>query len=614
MDEEIQRSIAEAVERQLEAGAEAVDEELAAAAPVEAEEVEPLAEHAPEIAQAVDETLAADAPAEVEEAEPLAENAPEIAEAVDEEMAADAPAEAEEVQTFAEHTREIAEAVVDETAAPQDAETFAEQQSISDPSTTVPDNLLATPATETVVESVASEAVGPEPPRTQEPSTQSAAPEKAGTGSVAAKKAPANSGGSLLDAFANASPEEMAALMAHFQQLQAAKTAGAAAAPAPVAPAPAPAPAAPAAPVPAAPVDEAPEQQESISESAASATVIPQSPSSEAVASMTQPIEPSTEELEKRPVTDASVSPQEVEPKPTASESGPPVDSILKDIAPEANEAMYEGSKDGLLEPEPEDIQTSQFERPAAEELNELLTLTPDIEADIAALVQKRRDSASSQANGGTTGEAPSSLQSMNGESAEPASKSPEGESTATTSKEGSEATSEEDELGEPSRMPRNVQAFYLQPLRRVAKYGVPSCDLQLRSYSIRPLESFCDFALRAAYYLGLPAHGPVPLPKIIERWTVPKSNFIHKKSQENFERITRRRLIQIKDGHPETVQIWLAFLRKHQQAAVGMKANLWEFSSISKFTMSISGRVDVHMLILCFRRGQAVGRGLQGG
>ncbi|KAF3770362.1 30S ribosomal protein S10, mitochondrial [Cryphonectria parasitica EP155] len=136
-------------------------------------------------------------------------------------------------------------------------------------------------------------------------------------------------------------------------------------------------------------------------------------------------------------------------------------------------------------------------------------------------------------------------------------------------------------EKGEPRRMPRNVQAFYLQPLRRVAQYGVPSCDLQLRSYSVRPLESFCDFALRAAYYLGLPAYGPIPLPKITERWTVPKSNFIHKKSQENFERITRRRLIQIKDGHPETVQIWLAFLQKHQQAAVGLKANLWEFSSV---------------------------------
>lgn len=150
--------------------------------------------------------------------------------------------------------------------------------------------------------------------------------------------------------------------------------------------------------------------------------------------------------------------------------------------------------------------------------------------------------------------------------------------------KEGEKALDEDEDDGpELSRMPRNVQALYLQPLRRVAKYGVPSCDLQLRSYSVRPLESFCDFALRAAYYLGLPAYGPTPLPKIIERWTVPKASFIFKKSQENFERITRRRLIQIRDGHPETVQLWLAFLQKHQQAAVGMKANMWEFSSLGK-------------------------------
>lgn len=141
----------------------------------------------------------------------------------------------------------------------------------------------------------------------------------------------------------------------------------------------------------------------------------------------------------------------------------------------------------------------------------------------------------------------------------------------------------DEDVPDEPSRLPRNVQAFYLQPLRREAKHGIPSCNLQLRSYSVRPLESFCDFALRAAYYLGLPAYGPTPLPKIIQRWTVPKSSFIFKKSQENFERITRRRLIQIRDGHPHTVQIWLAFLQKHQQAGVGMKANMWEFSSLGK-------------------------------
>lgn len=91
------------------------------------------------------------------------------------------------------------------------------------------------------------------------------------------------------------------------------------------------------------------------------------------------------------------------------------------------------------------------------------------------------------------------------------------------------------------------------------------------------------DFALRAAYYLNLPARGPVPLPRITERWTVPRGNFVHKKSQENFERITMRRLIQIHDGHPETVQIWLAFIRKHAYYGVGMKANVWEHEKLGK-------------------------------
>jgi len=134
--------------------------------------------------------------------------------------------------------------------------------------------------------------------------------------------------------------------------------------------------------------------------------------------------------------------------------------------------------------------------------------------------------------------------------------------------------------------MPRSWELFWLDPLKRKPEYGVPSCDLQLRSYSIRNLEFFCDFALRAAYYLGLAASGPVPLPRMRERWTVPRSSFIFKKSQENFSRITLRRLIQIKDGHPEAVQAWLAFLEKHAYYGIGMKANVFEFSKLGEYWM----------------------------
>ncbi|KAK2739031.1 Tryptophan--tRNA ligase, mitochondrial [Myotisia sp. PD_48] len=130
-------------------------------------------------------------------------------------------------------------------------------------------------------------------------------------------------------------------------------------------------------------------------------------------------------------------------------------------------------------------------------------------------------------------------------------------------------------------RLPKNVQAVYMKPFKRKAEYGLPVCNLQLRSYSARHVEFFADFALRAAYYLNIPAAGPIPLPRMIERWTVIRSPFIHKKSKENFERITCRRLIQLQDAHPETVQVWLAFLRKHAFHGVGMKANLWEHTNL---------------------------------
>ena len=132
-------------------------------------------------------------------------------------------------------------------------------------------------------------------------------------------------------------------------------------------------------------------------------------------------------------------------------------------------------------------------------------------------------------------------------------------------------------------RLPRSVQAVYLRPLKRRSRYGVPTCDIQLRSYNVRNVEFFADFALRAAYYLDLPVAGPIPLPRITERWTVPRSNFIFKKSQENFERITFRRLIQVQDGHPGNVEIWLAFLRKNAYYGVGMKANVWQHEKLGQ-------------------------------
>lgn len=134
-----------------------------------------------------------------------------------------------------------------------------------------------------------------------------------------------------------------------------------------------------------------------------------------------------------------------------------------------------------------------------------------------------------------------------------------------------------------PEQMfPPNVLATYMAPMRHQPIHGIPVGSLQLRSYSVRNLEFFADFCMRAAFYLQMPARGPVPLPRQIERWTTLKSNFVMKKAQENFERITYKRLITVLDAEKSAVETWLAFVRKWQYYGVGMKANVWSYEGVN--------------------------------
>lgn len=70
-------------------------------------------------------------------------------------------------------------------------------------------------------------------------------------------------------------------------------------------------------------------------------------------------------------------------------------------------------------------------------------------------------------------------------------------------------------------------------------------------------------------------------MPKKTERWTVPRGPFVHKKTQENFERITYKRMIKISDSHPEVVERWLSYLNSNVMPGVGLKANTYSFETI---------------------------------
>ena len=59
---------------------------------------------------------------------------------------------------------------------------------------------------------------------------------------------------------------------------------------------------------------------------------------------------------------------------------------------------------------------------------------------------------------------------------------------------------------------------------------------------------------VRTAQKTGASVRGPIPLPTKRERWTVLKSPHIDKKSREQFELRTHKRLIDIVDSRSQTV------------------------------------------------------------
>lgn len=117
----------------------------------------------------------------------------------------------------------------------------------------------------------------------------------------------------------------------------------------------------------------------------------------------------------------------------------------------------------------------------------------------------------------------------------------------------------------------------YGEPVQIPTTHNITVAHLHLRSYLPHQLEFFTDFARRAAAALEMPCSGAIPLPVQTSKWTVNKSPFIHKKAQETFERKTHKRLLAIKDTHPDVVRRWVQFLNQNAIAGVGMKITVWE-------------------------------------
>ncbi|KAH7104679.1 ribosomal protein S10 domain-containing protein, partial [Auriculariales sp. MPI-PUGE-AT-0066] len=107
--------------------------------------------------------------------------------------------------------------------------------------------------------------------------------------------------------------------------------------------------------------------------------------------------------------------------------------------------------------------------------------------------------------------------------------------------------------------------------------YGVPVATIHFRSHEIPLLELFIYFVQHAVSALGIPSTGVAMLPSRRRLWTVPRSPFIFKKSQENFERITHKRAIKLWDANAQVLGFLERYIAKHEMGGVGVRVVRWE-------------------------------------
>ena len=80
------------------------------------------------------------------------------------------------------------------------------------------------------------------------------------------------------------------------------------------------------------------------------------------------------------------------------------------------------------------------------------------------------------------------------------------------------------------------------------------SIKIRMESYDHEALDKSTAELVDTAKRTGARVKGPIPLPTRIERYTVLRSPHIDKKSREQFEIRTHKRILFIEDYSPKTI------------------------------------------------------------
>jgi small subunit ribosomal protein S10 len=95
---------------------------------------------------------------------------------------------------------------------------------------------------------------------------------------------------------------------------------------------------------------------------------------------------------------------------------------------------------------------------------------------------------------------------------------------------------------------------------------------IRMKAFDHKILDQSARQIVETAQRTGADVSGPIPLPTEKNRFTVMRSPFIDKDSQEHFEMRTHNRLIDVLDPTPKTVD---ALMRLNLPAGVNVEIKL---------------------------------------
>lgn len=78
---------------------------------------------------------------------------------------------------------------------------------------------------------------------------------------------------------------------------------------------------------------------------------------------------------------------------------------------------------------------------------------------------------------------------------------------------------------------------------------------IKIKAFDHKVADESTKLIIDTAEKSGAIVAGPIPLPTKIEKITVNRSTFVHKNSREQFEMRTHKRLLDITESTPKTVE-----------------------------------------------------------